>query len=104
MAQITIEKINNGNYAVLVDGVTHSEHSTEDGARRMANSLAEREEVIDRNRQLRSLLATMHPSFTPDVSYSHIPTPQIREENKSLEMLAKNAGVYIGQPTEESEG
>ena len=104
MAEITVEKIRNGTWVVKVDGIVRTEHSMREGAERMANGLIERQEAIERNQLLRSLLVGMNPMFSPDVTYGDTATTQIKYENDFLQMLADNAGIYTGQPSEESEG
>jgi hypothetical protein len=104
MAEITIEKLRNGNWVVKVDGVVRTEHSLQEGAVTIANGLMERQEAIERNQLLRSLLVHMLAIFSPDTHYTDMPTAQIINENQILQGLADNAGIYTGQPIEESEG
>jgi hypothetical protein len=61
------------------------------------------QQAIERNRLLRSLLRTIGDFLKP-VSYEDIPLAQLIHENDFLQMLADNAGIYTGQPIEESEG
>jgi hypothetical protein len=100
MAEITFEKIRNGMWVVKVDGVVRTEHSMREGAERMANGLIERQEAIERNQLLRSLLVKMHPMFTTDISYGNTATTQIKYENDFLQGLADSAGIYTGQAKE----
>lgn len=101
MTEITVEKIRNGNWVVKVDGIVRTEHSMREGAERMANSLIQRQEAIERNQLLRSLLKSMG-DFLGTINYSDVPTKQIQTENQFLQMLADNAGIYTGQ--KESKG
>ena len=62
-----------------------------------------RQEAIERNQLLRSLLKGLGDFVSPNVNYELMPTEQIILENKFLQSLADGAGIYTGQP-EESEG
>ena len=103
MAEIIVEKIRNGNWVVKVDGIVRTEHSMEEGAVRVANGIIERQEAIERNQLLRSLLQGLGDFVSPTVSYESFQTAHIELENKFLQRLADGAGIYTGQ-SEESEG